>query len=109
MIRPMPRAVLIHSVEYFEKTKKDRYGNEFKNSIILKNVLVQPASNINSNNVSNDVAYKSLMFFDCTNSIPKNLKFKKLSKIVFNGEMMIINKVNPIYTFGLHHYELELI
>lgn len=109
MIKPMPRAVLIHSVEYYEYTKKDRYGNGFKKPIMLKNVLVQPVSNIKSNNVGEEVSYKSLMFFDCINSIPKNLKFKKLSKIVFNGDEMIINKVNPIYAFNLHHYELELV
>lgn len=108
-IRPMPKAVLIHEVEYAEYTESDRYGKGYKDPVTLTNVLVQPTSNINRSNVVESVAYSSLMFYDCTNSKPQNIEFKKNSKITFNGKEMVINKINPIYTFDLHHIELELI
>lgn len=105
----MPLAVLIHEVLYEEYTEKDRYGKNFKKPVTLKNVLVQPASNIKRSNVADQVAYKSLLFFDCVNSKPSAIEFVKKSKITFNGEEMIVDKINPIYAFSLHHYELELI
>lgn len=109
MVRPMPLAVLIHEVIYEEYTENDRYGKNHKDPVTLTNVLVQPASNIKRSNVADQIAYKSLMFFDCVNSRPLDINFVKKSKIIFNGEEMIINKINPIYAFNLHHYELELI
>lgn len=109
MVRPMPLAILIHEVIYEEYAEKERRGKKYKDPVILKNVLVQPASNIKSSNIADQVAYNSLLFFDCVNSKPSDVEFKKQSKITFNGEEMIVNKINPIYTFSLHHYELELI
>ena len=109
MIRPMPRAILIHSVQYKEYVGEDRYGNSFKEPIALKNVLIQPVSSIKRNNLGDSVSFDSLMFYDCTNSMPKNITFTKKSIITFNGDEMVVSKVNPIYTFNLHHYELELI
>lgn len=105
----MPLEVLIHSVAYEEYTEKDRYGNQFKEPVTLENVLVQPASNIKRSDSTEQIAYKALLFFDCVHSLPADVVFKKKSKITFNGEAMIVDKVNPIYTFNLHHYELELI
>lgn len=109
MIRPMPKAILVHSVQYKEYVGEDRYGNSFKEPITLKNVLIQPISSIKRNNLGDLVSFNSLMFYDCTNSMPKNITFTKKSIITFNGVEMVVNKVNPIYTFNLHHYELELI
>lgn len=109
MIRPMPKAILIHSVEYKELKGDGRYGKEYEDPIILENVLIQPVSRISRSNTMDSIVYNSLMFYDCTNSTPKNINFVKDSIIIFNDEEMVINKVNPIYAFDLHHYELELI
>lgn len=109
MIKPMPKALLIHTAQYEEYEGKGRYGDEFKGPIALTNILIQPVSNIKRNNIGDSVGYNSLMFFDCINSRPKHINFTEKSKITFNGQEMIINKINPIYAFNLHHYELELI
>lgn len=109
MVRPIPKELLIHSVVYEEHQEKDRYGNEFKEPVTLSNVLVQPVSSIKRADSGDQVAYNSLLFFDCVNSLPSSITFVKGSKVSFHGETMYINKVNPIYTFSLHHYELELI
>lgn len=109
MIRPMPKEILIHSVIYEEYEEGGRYGDGFKEPIILENVLVQPVSALKRSQVSIENTFNSLMFFDCSNSIPSDVNFVKESRITFNGNSMVLNKVNPIYTFTLHHYELELI
>lgn len=105
----MPLEILIHEVQYEEYIEQGRHGNDFKEPITLEQVLVQPVSSIKRTNHADEVAYNSLMFFDCVNSRPSDVTFIKKSKIIFNGETMIVNKVNPIYTFDLHHYEIELI
>lgn len=108
MIKPMPKEMLIHSVTY-EEFYENRHGQGFKDPIELKHVLIQPVSSIKRSNLSDEVSYNSLLFFDCVNSRPSDITFKKKSRIKFNGESMVVDKVNPIYTFNLHHYELELI
>lgn len=108
MIKPIPLENLIHSVSYEQYQEKDRYGNQFKDPITLEKVLVQPTSNIKRSNNTDQVGYKALMFFDCVHSSP-GVEFVKKSKVTLNGETMIVDKINPIYSFGLHHYELELI
>lgn len=109
MVKPMPKEILIHEVIYEEFDESDRYGDQFKEPVTLEYVLVQPTSSIKRSNTTEEVGYNSLMFFDCVNSTPPNVLFTKGSKITHNGDKMIIDKVNPIYTFSLHHYELELI
>jgi hypothetical protein len=109
MIEPMPKELLIHTVEYEEYTERDRYGNEFKEPVTLEHVLVQPVSNISRSATADQVAFSSLLFFDCVHSRPSDVEFVKNSRITFNGKSMTVNKINPIYTFDLHHYELELI
>lgn len=105
----MPKAILIHSVQYKEYKGEGRYGKEYKEPITLNNVLIQPASSISRTNNVNTVAFNSLMFYDCANSSPKNISFIKESIITLNGQEMEVSRINPIYTFNLHHYELELV
>ena len=109
MVSPMPKAILIHSVQYKEYEGDGRFGKEYKEPVTLGNVLVQPVSSISRTNNMNTVAFNSLMFYDCINSSPKNINFVKESIISFNGQEMEISRINPIYAFNLHHYELELI
>lgn len=109
MIKPIPLAMLIHEAVYIEYEEAGRYGSGFKDAVTLTNVLVQPASSLNNTGTGASVSYNSLMFFDCRNSKPLDVNFVKGSKIIFNGNEKVISKVNPIYTFNLHHYEIELI
>ncbi len=109
VVKPMPKEILIHEVVYEEYEEKGRHGNSFKEPVTLKHVLIQPISSINRTSNVDNLAYNSLMFFDCVNSAPADVTFTKKSRITFNEETMIVDKVNPIYTFSLHHYELELI
>lgn len=109
MIKPIPIEMLIHTVIYEEFVSKDRNGEVFKEPVTLEDVLLQPISSLKRTNLSDEKAFKSLLFFDCVNSKPEGVAFKKRSKITFNGDTMVLNEINPIYTFTLHHYELELI
>lgn len=109
VVRPMPKDILIHEVIYEEFVSKGRDGVVYRHPVTLEHVLVQPVSSIKRSGISDEVSFNSLMFFDCVNSTPLGVTFIKKSRITHNGEEMILNKVNPIYAFSLHHYELELI
>lgn len=108
MVKPIPLKLLIHSVDYEEYDGTGRHGDKFKPAVTLKNVLVQPVSSINNRGTSEEKAYNSLLFFDVVHSRPA-LTFKEKSRVTFDGQTMIVGKVNPIYAFSLHHYEVELI
>lgn len=109
MIKPMPLELLIHKVEYRELLGENRYGKEYSEPVTLENVLVQPVSVLRKASQSNIELFNSVMFYDCTNSKPHHVNFTKGSMISFSGEEMEIEEMTPIYTFGLHHYELGLI
>lgn len=108
MVRPIPLKMLIHSVEYEEYDGQGRNGDRFKPPVELKNVLVQPISGVSQQGVSEEKTFNSLLFFDVVHSLP-SVNFKPKSRVTFNSETMIVGRVNPIYAFTLHHYEVELI
>ncbi|MBM7585846.1 hypothetical protein JOC86_002388 [Bacillus pakistanensis] len=108
MIRPIPVSLLIHEVTYEEPIPDDGWSEEsYKPAITLKNVRVESSSNIKRTNTGEQILYKSLLIVDVVNSSPIP-EFKEKSKVTFNGDVMYVNKVNPIHAFTLHHYEIEL-
>lgn len=109
-VKPIPLKVLIHTVEYHEKSNDTRYGTGYLAPITINNVLVTPSSKVSivssvDNNEKKET--KGILFVDVINSKPAT-ELKPQSKIVFNGLEMIVSKVKPIYGFDLHHYEVEL-
>lgn len=111
MVKPIPKRVLIHEVTYEEHIPGDGFTEEeFKPPATLYNVRVGFESNIRRTNISEEKLYKAILIFDVVNSSSSGVfEFKEKSKVTFNGEEMHVNKVNPVYGFALHHYEIELI
>ena len=112
MIRPIPLQLLIHSLTYEEFVPGDGFETEegFKPAVTLSNVRVESVSNIKRSNNGEELQYKALLFFDVVNSKSSGpFEFKEKSRVIFDGKTMYVNKVNPVYGFSLHHYEVELI
>lgn len=110
MVKPIPKKLLIHEVKYEEFYEDDRYGEGYKLPITLKNVRVQVGSAFSRSNTNENISYQAMLIYDVKNSstsVP--FEFKEKSKVTFNGKTMLVQKVNPVYAFTLHHYELELI
>lgn len=111
IIKPISKEVLIHEVTYEEFVPGDGFETEdgFKEPITLTNVLVQYLSNIARNNIAEALNYNALLFFDVVNSKSSGVfEFKEKSRVTFDGKQMIVEKINPIYAFKLHHYEVGL-
>ena len=110
MVKPIPRRLLIHSVTYEEYAGNDGWGETYLSPVTLENVLVQPVSNISRSNIAEEKRYRAILFFDMTHSTPK-VTFKEKSRVTFNGETMIVQKVNTLYALSTtpHHIEVELV
>ncbi|WP_342045920.1 putative minor capsid protein [Bacillus sp. OTU530] len=108
-VRPIPLAVLIHSVEYQEYTGNARWGETYKESVILQNVRIFPGSYLRRG-IREDVRLNTFMIYDCTNSTPRDITFVEKSKIVFGGKEMMVQRVNEQYASedAPHHFEVLL-
>jgi len=111
IIKPIPRVLLNQEVEYEKFNEGDDWtgGPHYEDPVTLENVRVQYAIELNRNNLSDEVTYKALLFFDMTRSKPKDVEFVKDSKITVDGQTMFIKEIHPIRSFKLHHYELVLV
>ncbi|MBU9711065.1 putative minor capsid protein [Evansella tamaricis] len=113
IIRPIPRKLLIHEVEYREYLGSGRNGEtwaEDKDMISLKHVRIEPSSEVKRTAYGDERQLHGILFIDHRNSNP-NIKPKEKSKVYFNGQEHFVNKVDVIYGLGNtpHHYEVELI
>lgn len=111
-VRPIPRKLLIHTVEYHEKVEDSRYSVGYSSPITINNVLTSlsrqvTASNSVRNGASENRVMKGMLFIDCVYSSPA-MELKPQSKIIFEGQEFYVLKVTPIYAVSLHHYEVEL-
>lgn len=108
-IRPIPMHLLIHEAEYEEFQEDSRYGESFYPAVTLQNVRVNFESSLKTSGNTESKNIKATMFFDLINSSATGeFEFREKSKVTFNGLVMQIQKINPIYTDQLHHYEVEL-
>jgi Minor capsid protein len=108
-VRQIPKRLLIHTIEYSEIEGSNGWDDSFKAPIIIKNVRVSPSFSVNRTANSEGQTISHVVFVDRVHSsiFPK---FKKKSKIKWEGETYELSEVKPYYDFNdePHHYELEL-
>lgn len=110
MVKPIPQKLLPDTVTYEEYDGNERWGDDWKPPVTLLHVRFQEMSTLSISNIREQREFKSLLFFDVVNSrFSGSFEFKEKSKVTFNGQSYVVNKVNPIHAFKLHHYEVELI
>lgn len=110
MLKPIPMKLLIHSATYEEFVDDGRYGESFRDPITFNHIRIDYATSVNASGNTESKSIKALMFFDLVNSKASGMfEFKEKSKITFNGMVLHVQKVNPLYSTRLHHYEVELI
>lgn len=108
-IRPIPLNVLIHEAEYEQLNSNDRYGEFFLPAVTLKNIRINFEKSFSRAGDTESKSVKALMFFDQRNSSATgDFEFVEKSKVTFQGVTMQVNRINPLYTDTLHHYEVEL-
>lgn len=114
MLKPIPRKVLIHSAVYTKVTSKDKWGavveaEETPAPISLTFVRIEPSSAIKLSKDNKEMQLKSILFYDCVNSLPTGVSFELEDTITFSGTDYIIASIDPISALsGIHHYEIGI-
>ncbi len=109
-IRPIPKRLLIHAVEYREYLEDDRWGDSFDDPITVEFVRLEPATALNRDTSKEEVVARSVLYIDRVHTKPF-VMMKEKSKVTFQGKEYEVHKVNVHYTFGPdpHHIEVELV
>lgn len=111
MLKPIPKKLLIHSGVYTKVTAKDKWGAETGTPTItdLSDIRIEPSSAIKLSKDNKEIQLKSLLFYDCVNSLPIGVSFELENTITFLGTDYIIVSIDPIFALsGIHHYEIGL-
>lgn len=110
-MKPMPKALLIHSAKLLEVSTENTWQSEETAEIAtLKNIRIEPLSKLVTAKDNTQVTLTAVLFYDCKNSRPSGVAFKQGQKVVFNGVEHIVETIEPLYDGQkLHHYELGLI
>lgn len=109
-IKPIPKKLLIHEATYEEFDTNNRYGETYFAPVTLKNIRINFERSLNRSGDTESKNIKATMFFDLRNSSATGeFEFKEKSKLTFEGLVMQVQKINPVYADTLHHYEVELI
>lgn len=115
-MKPMPKALLIHSAKLLEVSTENTWQSEETTEIAtleiatLKNIRIEPLSKLVTAKDNTQVTLTAVLFYDCKNSRPSGVSFKQGQKIIFNSIEYIVETIEPLYDGQkLHHYELGLI
>lgn len=111
-IPQIPVELLIHSVTYHEYSESDRWGESWKDPVILERVRVEPLQKVIRGAAGDQVTSVATLFVDSVNSLPQPLPaFTLKSKIIFNGNEMFVAAPDPLYALDPaipHHWEIAL-
>lgn len=110
-MRPIPRRLLIHAVKLHSEVNTDSWGDgELDEGQSIEWVRIEPSSRIARDKSGAEIQLSATLFYDCKNSLPRNISFVVDSIITFNEERYRVKVVEPLYAGRrLHHYELGLI
>ncbi|MRG87002.1 putative minor capsid protein [Salinibacillus xinjiangensis] len=108
-IKPIPKQLLIHTIEYEEFTENNGWDDSWAPPVTIQNVRVEPISRLNRSSNSEGEQANHVVIVDRVHS-SHYPEFKEKSKITFDGNSREVVEVKPFYAFGKtpHHYELGL-
>lgn len=110
-MRPIPKAMLIHSADIQEVEEKDQWGSEsLSDPTVLQRVRIEPSTKYVRTKDNNEIQLAATMFFDCFNSRPRGQVFYDGQVITFNDERYRVKLVELLYDGRrLHHYEIGMV
>lgn len=111
--RPIPKVVLIHQVDYYERIEGDRYGGGYADKLTITNVLFQPDGTVSKTGDNEEKLIKGILYLDAQNS-SQCFDMKAQSQVTLINddgveETLIVQHSQPVYAFKLHHYEVQLV
>ncbi|WP_180233362.1 putative minor capsid protein [Bacillus thuringiensis] len=109
-IQPIPLFLLIHAIDYHEYREDSRFDNQYGEPVTFKHVRIEPYSHYNSNGTGDVKTYRAVLFIDAVNSKPNDGNLKEKSKVIYNGDEMIVGEVQTLFAIGerAHHWEVLL-
>lgn len=123
MIPPIPKKLLIHSAELITEFSPDKWGKATEREAAkLEHVRIDPSEKNVIGENGETLRLSAVLFFDCRNSSPQNIKFALkddvvggktvvAQKVSFGGRLFTVHTVKPLYADKnrIHHYEVELV
>ena len=109
-MRPIPKRLLIHTALYAREDSAGRWAEAaISNQQDLQFVRIEPSEEMVRDKNNAEIQSAATLFYDCKNSLPKDIKFAVDDVIFFNVQKLKIRSVEAMYDEKrLHHYEIEL-
>ncbi|MBC2196815.1 putative minor capsid protein [Listeria booriae] len=107
MVRPIQRRLLPHSVGYREYITQGKHGEEWKDSISITRVRVEPTNKVVTSSEGDEIQSNTRIFIDRVNSNPAFALAEK-SKIIFDNKEYVVASVATLYASStqVHHWEV---
>lgn len=123
MIPPIPKQLLIHSGSLITEFTPDKWGKASEQDTVkLEHVRIEPSAKHVIGGNGETVQLAAVLFFDCRNSSPADVKFALkddtvngktavLQRVSFGGRPYTVQTVEPLYADKnrIHHYEVGLV
>ena len=109
IIRPIPKRLLCHSIEYQEYLGQGNFGESWGDPETIDCVRFEPKTAIRMDANGEEIETQGIIFMDTVNT-PNCKPLKVKSKVTFNGIEMRVHACHPYYGFNqVHHYEVEVV
>ncbi|MBN6889903.1 minor capsid protein [Cytobacillus horneckiae] len=109
-IKPIPKSLLIHTIEYEKFLKDGRYGPEFDEKETIVSVRVEPLTKLVRDSNNEEVQASAIIFIDSVNT-PNAKPLIEKSKVHFRGRDYVVLSCEPLYALDPetpHHWEVSL-
>ena len=114
---PIPKYLLPHTAALTAEYAVDKWGRTKTEVTTLAGIRIEPCIKFAKTADGTDVQLSAVLFFDCKNSLPADVKFCvagdggcERQTVTFGGRRYVVGNIKPLYSAGrLHHYEVGLI
>ena len=106
-MRPIPRAILTHSISHAARVSVDQYNKPTyaTPATVVNYVRCEPVKASALKALGDMKDDKLTVYYDCANSSPAGIVFKELDRIIFGG---VYYTIRTIVDFSPHHVEIML-
>ena len=106
-IKPIPKELLIHTIEYYAYLHDDAFGEAYEEPITIEFVRFEPSSKLVKSSANESIQGVGVFFLDYVHTYPFVVPSDK-SKFVLNGREYFVKQVDELYadTATIHHLEV---
>ena len=107
---PIPRALLPHRAELHDEAAMDAWQHPETTALhVLEHIRIDADLLRRADEKDTEHSARWLLFYDCRNSLPREVHFAPGQVIRWNSLRLTVKQVTPVWADQtLHHYEVEL-